>query len=66
MRDEESNNIKLQLDYIQRDIKEIKDSLKADYVKREEFLPVKNIVYGLVSVILVAVIGALITLVIKQ
>jgi len=63
---EEQTSITVQLDYIQRDIAEIKESLKADYTKREEFLPVKNIVYGMISVILVAVVGALIALVIKQ
>lgn len=64
--EEKHENLNVKLDYIQRDIKDIKDSLKSDYVKKDEFLPVKNIVYGMVGMILVAVVGALITLVIRQ
>lgn len=56
-----ANNI----EYIKSDIIEIKNQLKADYVTREEFGPIKKIVYGLVSLILVAVVGAMITLILK-
>lgn len=38
--------------------------LDANYVKKETFLPVKNIVYGAVAMILTGVFGALLTLVI--
>ena len=58
--------IKADLAYIKRDIKEIKETLKADYVTKDEFSPIKSIVYGTVSVILLAVIGALVALVVKQ
>lgn len=39
--------------------------LDAEYVTQDQFTPVKNIVYGLVSAILLAVIGALVALVLK-
>lgn len=58
--------IKTDLEYIKRDIGEIKQTLKADYVTREEFSPIRSIVYGMVGLILTAVIGALVALVIKQ
>jgi len=51
--------------YIRRDIKEIKDQITANYVTKNEFQPVRNLVYGMVGLILVAVVGALITLVLK-
>jgi hypothetical protein len=54
------------IDYIKRDVAEIKTKLEADYVTQEEFSPVKKIVYGLVSIILVAVAGALIGLVVLR
>jgi hypothetical protein len=45
---------------------EIKVKLESEYVTQDEFEPVKKIVYGMVGVILLAVIGALITLVLRQ
>lgn len=56
-----ANNI----EYIKTDIVEIKNQLKAEYVTREEYAPVKKLVYGMVGVILVAVVGALLALIIK-
>ncbi len=50
-------------------INEIKVSLENKYVTRVEYestlSPIRNIVYGLVGIILVAVVGALIALVLK-
>jgi len=46
------------------DVKEIKNALKEDYVTKTEFEPVKKIVYGVVSIILLGVVGAIIGLVI--
>lgn len=46
-------------------VNEIKSSLENKYLLRSEFAPVRNIVYGLVTVILLAVIGALVALVVK-
>ena len=43
---------------------ELKD-LNNKYVQKEEFTPVKTIVYGLVGMICIAVIGALVTLVVS-
>lgn len=51
---------------LNRDVKEIKDGLKADFITRSEFEPIKRLVYGFVAMILVAVIGAVIALVIRQ
>jgi hypothetical protein len=44
----------------------IDQRLERDYVTQEEFRPVKAVVYGLIGLIMTTVIGALITLVIKQ
>lgn len=44
------------------DIKEIKESI----VTKEEFTPVKTLVYGMVGLALSAIVGALLMLVIKQ
>lgn len=51
--------------YIQKDILEIKGKLDKDFVSQDQFQPVRNLVYGLVGLIMVAVIGALMALVIK-
>ena len=53
------------LDYIQRDLAEIKGKLERDYVTKDEFDPIKKVVYGLVSIMLVALIGSVLSLVIK-
>jgi ABC-type phosphate transport system permease subunit len=52
--------------YIQRDIAEINLKLDDKYVTKDQFEPVKNVVYGLVALILIAVVGALIALVINN
>jgi len=54
------------LEYIKRDISDIKAKMRDDYVTHAEFAPVKQVVFGLVAVILLAVVGAIVALVIKQ
>lgn len=51
---------------IEKDVDEIKTKLEKNYVTREEFEPVKKIVYGLVALILIAVVGAMIALVLQK
>lgn len=50
---------------IKDDIIEIKGLLRGDFVRVTEFTPIKNIVYGMVGLILMAVLGALVALVVK-
>lgn len=57
--------INTKLTYISADVAEIKQTLKADYVTNQEFEPIKKIVYGMISVILLAVIGAMVALVLR-
>lgn len=64
-----SDETKLAL--LQNDITYIKEKLNAvdskvssSYVSKEEFDPIKKIVYGMVSLILIAVVGALVALVV--
>ena len=52
------------LEFIRSDITDIKNDIQRHFVTREEYEPVKRIVYGLVSLILTAVVVALIGLVI--
>lgn len=54
------------IEYIKRDVTEIKRTIKEDYVKRVEFEPVKRLVYGVVGLILVAVVTAIVSLVLKS
>lgn len=51
---------------IKTDITEIKERLDEKYVTKDEFEPVKKLVYGIVGLILTAVIGALLGLVILK
>jgi hypothetical protein len=53
------------ISYIKSDIKEIKDSVVTGYVTKDQFEPVKRIVYGLVGLILTSVVVAIVTLVLK-
>lgn len=55
------------INYIKQDIAEIKGVLKelsSTYVTKGEFAPVKAIAFGLVGLILVAVVGAILSLVV--
>jgi len=47
-------------------IEEINSKLDEKYVTKESFVPIQYLVYGLISMILVAVIGALLTLVVVK
>lgn len=51
-------------EYLKERVDDIYHNLHEGYVKKEEFTPVRNLVYGLVSIILMGVVGALIGLVI--
>lgn len=55
-----ANNI----EHIKSRVEKIDEKLDNDYVTHIEFEPIKKIVYGLVSLTLVAVVGAIIGLVI--
>lgn len=48
------------------DIKQIILEVQSQYVSKDEFEPVKRLVYGLVGLILVAVVGAILALVIVR
>lgn len=51
---------------IKEDVKDIRTKLENNYVTKEAFIPVQRIVYGLVSLIIIAVLGALLSLVLKK
>ena len=53
------------ISYIKKSVGDIQVKLEGDYVTKEAFGPVRNITFGLVALILVAVVGALVTLVLK-
>lgn len=70
MKDDDSNNVKLavitnDLSYIKEKLNAVDEKVSKNYVSKEEFEPIKNVVYGLVSLILVAVVGALVALVVS-
>lgn len=46
--------------------KELRETLGNHYVTQDKFQPVANVVYGLVAVLLLAVVGAMVALVIKK
>lgn len=50
--------------YIKEKLNAIDEKVSTHYVSKEEFEPIKKIVYGLVSLILIAVVGALLALVV--
>ena len=53
------------MEYIQKDIAEIKEKLDNKYVTKEEFSTVKAICYSLVGVICLTAIGAILKVVLK-
>ena len=63
--DREYGRILADLDHIKTDVAEIKRVLESKYVTQDQFTPVRNIVYGLVGLILTAVVVALVAVVLK-
>lgn len=57
---------KLDLGYIKADITEIKTLLRDKFITIEAFVPVRNLVYGLVALILTGVFVGLLTLLIRK
>lgn len=51
--------------YIKEAISRVELRLERDYVTREEFNPVRTIVYGMVGIVLTAVLVTLVALVVK-
>jgi hypothetical protein len=71
MNKESTDKVKLalmqqDLAYIKANVDDIKDKMENNYVTQEEFKPIRNIVYGMVTLILTGVVGALLALIIKQ
>lgn len=63
---ESNEEVMIHIGYIRKDLEEIKKTIQESndsYVTHDEFTPVKNIVYGFCALILVAVVGALLSLV---
>lgn len=52
------------LTYIKEKLNAVDQKVSSSYVSKEEFEPIKKIVYGMVSLILIAVVGALVALVV--
>lgn len=57
--------IKRDLSYIKEKVEKIEREVEGNYVTKTEFQPIKQIVYGMVGIVLVAVIGGLLTLILK-
>lgn len=58
--------INTKLERVIEDIGKLFDALDTKYVTKDEFAPVKSLVYGLVALILTTVFGALLLLVITK
>lgn len=50
----------------ERGVQEIKLMVEKNYVTQQEFKPVKAFVYGVVTILLLAIIGAIAALVVKR
>lgn len=61
----ESGIILTKISYIENDVRELKEMMSSGYVTKQEFEPVKRIVYGLVSLILAGWLGAILALIYK-
>ena len=51
---------------MKEEIQDIRDHMNKKYVSQDEFIPVKNVVYGMVGTLLLSVFGAVIALVINR
>lgn len=58
--------IKQDITYIKHNVRDIRGKLENEYITKESFDPVKRIVYGLVTLILIAVVMAILALIIQK
>jgi len=56
------DNMHIHLGYMRKDISEIKTKLCRNYVTKEEFLPIKRFVYGIVGLMGVGIVGLFVKL----
>lgn len=54
------------LGYVRKAVDSLNEKIDNNYVTKEMFEPIQKIVYGLVGLILIAVVGALMTLVLRK
>ena len=62
---DERSSVEVELKYIRRDLDVINEKLDNGFVTKEEFAPVRNLVYGLVGLLLTGVIGSFLMVVIR-
>lgn len=62
----EKSGIEVKIDYIIDRVKDIEDKLERHYVSQDEFKPVRSIVYGMVALMLTAVVTAMVAMVLKS
>ncbi len=60
------SGVEVKLEFIIKELDEIKAKLEHNYVSQEQFVPVRNIVFGMTGLVLVSVFTSLIYLVVKQ
>lgn len=60
-----AETLRLETQKIANELKEENDKEFAKLVRKEEFLPVRNIVYGMVAIMLTTILAALFSLIIK-
>jgi hypothetical protein len=60
-----TESTRVDLQYIKEDLRDIKERLDNKYVTVEAFDPIRRLVYGMVGLILIAVVAALLALIVK-
>lgn len=54
------------LKYVVKSVDDLNHKIDSNYVTKEQFAPVQRLVYGLVGLILVAVVGAVMAIVLRR
>jgi hypothetical protein len=62
----ELGRLREELERLREEIKELRNESVDSFVRHEDFRPVRNLVYGLVAVIMLAVITAIVGLVVRR
>lgn len=63
---EQLTRFEVKLDQSLREVEEIKETLKTNFVTKQEFWPVRALVYGFAALVFTSVVGALLALVIVR
>ena len=61
----DSNQVLIHIEYLRKEVAEMRKDLDDNFVSKDEFYPVRMIAFGMITLVMTGIIGAVITMMIK-